>query len=1057
MKGLKVIILAIASLVNAMSWAQGILLEDFESTKGWDFIRAEAVELNMSTEPGKTGQAIRFDYDFTRGTGYGGMQKWFPIDLPENFEFSFYLKADSPSNNFEIKFIDSTGYNVWWVNNRNFDFPEEWTKIRIRPRHIEFAWGPTNDRNLRRIDRIEFTVASFVGGSGSFWVDDLRFETLPPDPDVFPVPIITASSSARKAQPENMIDRSYKTSWMSQDRRKQTLVVDFQMRREFGGLHIDWLKNHIAQNFEIYLSDDKILWEKALEVNGHLEQRSFIRLSEAQARYVKIELTKAANRKPFAITDMRFLDVSQSQTGNDFVRYMAAHSDKGYFPRYFYDQALYWTVVGANHDTEEALLSEDGMVEVRKAAFSLEPMLKIDNELFNWANVEPVQTLGFDEATEEFLFMPSVTWPLKKLNFTVSVAAPGKANTNSTLFVRYLFENTSDLPVDFEFYMLVRPYQVNPWYQFLNLPGGVGKINSISAQHNQIMVDGRLVVSDKQFDSFHAGKFYAGNPVALIKSQNVPRESSAQDLAGQAFGIAKYRLSLEPGEKQQFYVLAPFHNNKLVVNDMGKENLNSAFNEAVHYWDNKINHVDYKLPPSAKRIINTIKANLIYILINRDNAGIQPGSRSYERSWIRDGSLTSSALLKSGIVEEVRQFIEWFAPHQYDSGKVPCVVDARGPDPVPEHDSHGQLIYLIKEYYNFTNDTAFLREFNHHVISSVNYMEYLIAQRSTDYFRYGNDSVRAKFGMVPESISHEGYSAKPMHSYWDNFFVIKGLKDATEIQKILGNHHQYKRIAMIRDTFSANLYRSLRQSMMYKNIDFLPGCVELGDFDPTSTTIAITPVNELQNLPRPEIYNTFEKYFDFFERRRDGLLEWSNYTPYETRQIGTFTLLGQPERSHALIDFFMNDKRPQGWYHWAEIVWNEYRMPRFIGDMPHTWVGSDFINAIRAMLVHEDEYNQTIILGAGLYQDWIDAPNGMAVENLPTYYGDVSFSVRKKGNDYLFNIYGQVTPPENGFVIKNFNRSLMPVKVTVNGTETKDFTNNRIPVKSFPAEVLISY
>ncbi|HSW67421.1 MAG TPA: hypothetical protein VLH16_02475, partial [Bacteroidales bacterium] len=698
-----------------------------------------------------------------------------------------------------------------------------------------------------------------------------------------------------------------------------------QMRREFGGLHINWAEEHITKDFEIYLSDDKKLWEKAYEVKGNLDQRSFVRLQEEQARYVKIELLKGANRKPFAISELKFLDVRQSQTGNDFVRYMAAQSAKGYFPRYFYDQALYWTVAGANHDTEEALLSEDGMVEVRKAAFSLEPIIRIDNQLYNWANVEPVQTLGFDEEDEEFVFKPTVKWPLNKLNFSVSVATPGKANTNSTLFVRYSFENITKNPLEVEFFMLVRPYQVNPWYQFLNLPGGVGRIDTIATQNNQVMVDGRLVVSEKQFDSFHAGKFSIGNPVSLIRREQLPQESSANDLNGQAFGIAKYRLLLKPGEKQQFFVLAPFHNNQLAVEDLGNENLNKTFDEAVHYWDYKINHVDYRLPHSANRIINTIKANLIYILINRDNAGIQPGSRSYERSWIRDGSLTSSALLKSGVVEEVRQFIEWFAPYQYESGKVPCVVDARGPDPVPEHDSHGQLIYLIKEYYNFTNDTAFLREYNHHVISSVNYMEYLIAQRSTDYFRYGNDSVRAKFGMVPESISHEGYSAKPMHSYWDNFFVIKGLKDAAEIQKTLGLVDEYKRIAKIRDTFSTNLYRSLRQSMKYKNIDFLPGCVELGDFDPTSTTIAITPVNELQNLPRPEIYNTFEKYFDFFQRRRDGLLEWSNYTPYETRQIGTFTLLGQPERSHELIEFFLDDKRPQGWYHWAEVVWNDYR------------------------------------------------------------------------------------------------------------------------------------
>ena len=157
----------------------------------------------------------------------------------------------------------------------------------------------------------------------------------------------------------------------------------------------------------------------------------------------------------------------------------------------------------------------------------------------------------------------------------------------------------------------------------------------------------------------------------------------------------------------------------------------------------------------------------------------------------------------------MKDFIDWYADHQYENGKVPCVVDFRGPDPVPENDSHGELIYLIREYFNFTQDTAFLRSKNKNVLKAVEYIESLIAERSTDHYKYGNDSVRAHYGLVPESISHEGYSAKPMHSYWDDFFTMKGLKDAAEIQKILGETENYERIRKVRDTFRENLYNSL--------------------------------------------------------------------------------------------------------------------------------------------------------------------------------------------------------------------------------------------------------
>ena len=367
------------------------------------------------------------------------------------------------------------------------------------------------------------------------------------------------------------------------------------------------------------------------------------------------------------------------------------------------------------------------------------------------------------------------------------------------------------------------------------------------------------------------------------------------------------------------------------------------------------------------------------------------------------------------------------------------------------------MIYLIREYFNFTHDTAFLRSKNEHVLKAVEYIESLIAQRSTDEYKNGNDSVRAYYGLVPESISHEGYSAKPMHSYWDDFFTMKGLKDAVEIQKILGENEASERIKKVRDTFKDNLYNSLQLAMKTRKIDYIPGCVELGDFDATSTTIALSPCNELKNLPKPQVYNTFDKYYEFFKNRRDGKLDWINYTPYENRLIGSFIILDQPERAHELIDFFLHDQRPQGWNDWAEVVWKDYRHPGYIGDMPHTWVGSDFINSIRSMFVYENEYDQSLVLASALYQDWIDTPKGMSVENLPTYYGEISYSIKKDNDKYAFSISGNVKLPTNGIKIKNFNGSKLPVKVTVNGLEITDFNKKVITVKAFPAEVVIYY
>ena len=1043
---------------SSVLFAQIRSIDAFQSTEGWTFVKSDGVNMGASAEKGRTGNAIRFEYDFTRGTGYGGIQKRFPMDLPENFEFTFFLRARSPANNFEIKFIDSTGSNVWWVNNHNYDFPEDWRKIRVKKRHIGFAWGPAADQRLKRIDRIEFTIASFVGGKGAVWIDDLNFEPLPPETQNFPEPSATASSFLENHPPGFMLDSSGETCWQSSGREEQEILVDFKVRREFGGLQINWMKGRRAPRFDVFLSDDGRNWDKAYSVRHNRSDVSFIRLPEAEAKHLKMDLMDPDSPEGFGIQELKFLDLQNSMTMNDFLMYAAKHSPSGDYPRSLSEQASCWTVTGVSGDVKEALINEDGMVEAEKGRFSIEPMIRTGDSLYHWGNVRSVQSMGSSGDESGFAFEPAVAWRCGGLKFTVRAASIGEANTNSALAVRYAFENLMERPMAFDFYLLIRPFQVNPWYQLLNLAGGAGKIHSIREEGGGfIAVDDKRVLPQRMPDSFGACGFDEGNVAGLLREGRIPAQKSAVDRNGLASGILRYSIRLNPREQDAFFVTVPFYDSGPAGPGPGAERIDEEMKKAADFWSQKTGHIRFHLPESADRIIGTYRSSLAYILVNRDRAGIQPGSRSYERSWIRDGALTSSALLKSGVTEEVREFIDWYAAHQYENGKVPCVVDSRGPDPVPENDSHGEMIFLIKEYFNFTRDTAFLRSKNKNVLKAVEYIGSLIAERSTDHYRFGNDSLRACYGLVPESISHEGYSAKQMHSYWDDFFTLKGLKDAAEIQKILGEGSSHERIGKIRDVFAENLYRSLGLAMKTKGIDYIPGCVELGDFDATSTTIALSPCNELNRLPRPQLMRTFDRYFEFFENRRDGKIEWINYTPYENRLIGSFVLLDRPDRAHALIEFFLKDRRPQGWNHWAEVVWKDPRLPRFIGDMPHTWVGSDFINAIRSMFVYENESDTSLVLGAALCRDWIDSPAGMSVEHLPTYYGDLSYSIRREKGRYLFSIYGEAELPAGGIRIRNFNGSRLPAKVTVNGEAIKAFNRSEIRIREFPSEVAIYY
>jgi hypothetical protein len=345
---------------------------------------------------------------------------------------------------------------------------------------------------------------------------------------------------------------------------------------------------------------------------------------------------------------------------------------------------------------------------------------------------------------------------------------------------------------------------------------------------------------------------------------------------------------------------------------------------------------------------------------------------------------------------------------------------------VPEHDSHGQLIYLIKEYYDFTGDRAFLERMWPNVSKAVEYIDLLRHQRMTDEYR--TPEKRAFFGLVPESISHEGYSAKPMHSYWDDFFILTGLKDAVEIARILGHAEDQKTMAGIRDEFRRDLYASIDRAMANHKIDFIPGSVELGDFDATSTTTAVNPGGERANMPQSALRRTFERYWEEFVARRDGRKEWDGYTPYEWRTVGTFVRLGQPERAHAILDWFFTHVRPPEWNHWAEVVFNDPLSAKFIGDMPHTWVGSDFIRSVIDMFAYEREEDQALVLAAAIPSSWITA-EPIGVEMLRTPFGPLTWSMQRDSGGVVMRIEEGITIPPGGIVVDDQTIRALPAEV----------------------------
>ncbi|MFT3896322.1 MAG: discoidin domain-containing protein [Thermomonas sp.] len=987
-------VLPIAALLLSGNLAAGEgrrVLDDFRDTSQWTVVVSDGVQASLEPVDAPGGRGLCLAYDFGGRSGYATARRMLAIDYPPNYAFDFQLRGEGPPNNLEFKLVDASGDNVWWVKKPDLEMPAQWTPQSFKQRMIGFAWGPTADRTLRTSAALEFTISGGKGGGkGRACIAGLELRELPVD-DGSPL----AGTLAHGVD-----------GW----------TVDLGRVREFGGAILRWNADARVSDYTVALSTDGSDWRTVRTVRDGDGGEDLLALPESEARYLRIA-TGEGRASDLAGVDVQPL--AFAATPNDFLKQVAARAPRGTYPRGISGEQPYWTLLGVDGGHEQGLIGEDGAIELSRGGFSIEPFVVADGKLVTWADVQSTQSLQDGD-----LPIPSVHWAHPGFALDVTAFASGTPD-RSRLVARYVLANTSDRPRDYVLALAARPFQVNPTSQFLSTPGGVSPIHALSWLGSQLVADGHPRVFFAQApDSMFATNFDAGEAVVRLARGSASGSLQANDDSGLASGAALYRFHLQPGERREFAWRAPLAGE---FDPTARFDPATAQAQAAAEWRRKLDAVSITLPSRAKAVSESLRTALAYILMSRDGPELRPGTRSYARSWIRDGAMMNDALLRLGRGDVADAYVRWYAPFQFDNGKVPCCVDARGSDPVPENDSQGELVHAIAQLYRYGKDRDLLASQWPHVDGAVRYMDALRASERTEANRANNP---AFFGLVPASISHEGYMAKPMHSYWDDFWSLRGYDDAIDIARWLGRDADAARIQASRDQFRADLEASIALSVKQHGIDYIPGAAELGDFDPTSTTIALAPGDAQSWLPPDLLRNTFERYWNESVQRRDGQRAWKDYTPYELRTLGSFARLGWRERAGAMLGFFLAAQQPTGWRQWGEVVSSTPRKPFFLGDLPHAWVESDYIRSVLDMLAYERDGGRALVLAGGVPAAWLG--EGISVDGLRTPQGALHYALKREGDALVWKIGAGMAVPPGGIVL-TWPLASAPGRTTVDG------------------------
>ncbi len=855
-----------------------------------------------------------------------------------------------------------------------------------------------------------------------------------------------ASSQVEGHEPSHSIDGRRDTHWKSAEDGEQWVELQFPHVMGLGGIVIGWGDNYAVQ-YSIDWSSDRETWETVYRENIGSGGTDHIYFPAVDARYLRVVCHTSNEGAGYELAHIELKDRDAEATPLREYQARARNAEPGRYPMWLIREQEFWTALGLPEDDQESLIGETGLFEPYKNGFSVQPFVRSDGELFTWAEVELSQNLE-----DNYIPLPSVDWQASGWGMNIAAVPFGEPGAAFTA-VRYRLANKGNEPLEAELVLAIRPVQLNPIWQH----GGMSRIEDAECLAR---ADSAIVRINHQNavllpllpDHMGASTLHDGEINDYLVQNIVPKETTASDPEGRVGIGLWYNLEIPAGEYRDVVAIYPLHETDTVRQGWFTDpssTFDRAWIDSREMWKELLDRVVIDIPET--RLIETIMSNLGYVLINYDPPFFKPGTRNYNHSWIRDGALTGVATLRLGHTAPVREFIERYTELINEDGWVPYIITEDGrpigynPDmdggEGHEFDSQGQYVHIVRQYYDFTGDKELLRSVYPEIIRALEYGQEIRKRRLTDQYRN-----TVFWGILPHSNSHEGYFPA-QHSYWDNFFMLLGWKDGAYLAEEMGDTESAKWMREEEAQLRKHLIDSINAVIKRDNLRYIPGSADLGDEDPTSTSVAVMVCEEAEHLPQDILRNTFDRYWQRVSRRHAGIPD--TFTPYEARNADVFIRFGQRDRALAVLRHFMEDSmRPRNWNHLAEVVHERPRAPSYIGDMPHTWCGSDYINAVLSMFSYVE--HNSLVLAAGVDPAWLE--EGVRVENMPTQFGDLDFRMRQEGNAIRFVASGNAQPP-NGFALPLLDE-WRAKDITVND-EPATIVDDRVRFDQLPVSITI--
>ncbi len=457
---------------------------------------------------------------------------------------------------------------------------------------------------------------------------------------------------------------------------------------------------------------------------------------------------------------------------------------------------------------------------------------------------------------------------------------------------------------------------------------------------------------------------YAEGDVQAALFTGAPAESVSCEVG---LATAAALFALEPGESRKTQLRIPLHSKT--------DDRRTALRTSSEAWSAALsNTARLQIPDSWCRFLYDAAVRTLLFLSAGD---VVPGPYTYKRFWFRDGCLMLNALLAVGCLDRSQGLLTQFVRRQKSNG---YFQSQKG-----EWDSNGQVLWVFDRFQRLSG-----RDLPENWLQALWKGARWIEKKRLKPFKG-----KAYPGLLPPGFSAEHLGPNDYY-YWDNFWSLAGLHCAARLAGRFGDAERQALYVSKARAFEQDIQASLASIAEEKKQGGIPASPNRRlDAGAVGSLVADYPL-QLRGPNDEAIARTVDFLIGHCFHQGGFFQDMihSGVNPYLTLSIAQTLLRNGDPRYRECIRSTAAFASPTG--QWPEAV-HPFTRGGCMGDGQHGWAAAEWVMIMRNLFVREE--GEDLVLGSGLFPEWLESRDRLFFGPTPTPHGPVSLEIRQEGPD----------------------------------------------------------